>query len=211
MYGEHQHGYGENTGTRLNGTDIGLGLAGAKQVQDWLVDTSLYDRLHWRAKLASVLRAVTGNRHALLRLSEAADGVEVRGRHDAGVQTVPIARIIGSEGRCHCFDSSFRPLQDDTRYRWLRVAQARREGIPLPPVDLIRLGEVYFVRDGHHRISVARALGQSHIEADVRVWETYPAGESAETLWGTQPILEPASYADEGWRANPQPLRNGFP
>jgi hypothetical protein len=55
--------------------------------------------------------------------------------------------------------------------RWLRVAEAYRRGMSLPPVQLIKAGESYFVRDGHHRISVARALGQQEIDAEVVVWE----------------------------------------
>jgi hypothetical protein len=54
--------------------------------------------------------------------------------------------------------------------RWLRVAAARDQGKVLPPVVLVQVGDVYFVRDGHHRISVARALGQLDIEAEVTVW-----------------------------------------
>ena len=55
--------------------------------------------------------------------------------------------------------------------RWLGVARAALRGEHLPPVDLIRAGDVYYVRDGHHRISVARALGQREIDARVTVWE----------------------------------------
>jgi hypothetical protein len=55
------------------------------------------------------------------------------------------------------------------------VAQARQQGLSLPPVELTQVGEVYFVRDGHHRISVARALGQTDIEAEVRVWQVAEA------------------------------------
>jgi hypothetical protein len=54
--------------------------------------------------------------------------------------------------------------------RWLRVAAARDQGKVLPPVVLVQVGDVYFVRDGHHRISVARALGQLDIEAEATVW-----------------------------------------
>jgi hypothetical protein len=55
--------------------------------------------------------------------------------------------------------------------RWLRIAAARDQGKVLPPVVLVQVGDVYFVRDGHHRISVARALGQQDIEAQVTLWQ----------------------------------------
>jgi hypothetical protein len=53
----------------------------------------------------------------------------------------------------------------------MSVAKARLQGATLPPVDLVQVSDVYFVRDGHHRISVAKALGQVDIDADVTVWE----------------------------------------
>jgi hypothetical protein len=84
---------------------------------------------------------------------------------------VAIERILGSEGRANDFDRDFNPLQDRSKGRWLGVAAARQRGKPLPPVALIQVGDVYFVQDGHHRISVARALGQRAIEASVMVWQ----------------------------------------
>jgi hypothetical protein len=90
---------------------------------------------------------------------------------DAGLQTVAIAQILGSEGRSTDFDRDFYPLHDHNRERWLGIARARQEGKALPVVSLVQIGDVYFVRDGHHRISVARALGQEEIEARVTVWQ----------------------------------------
>jgi hypothetical protein len=86
------------------------------------------------------------------------------------VKTVAIDQIRGSEGRCRYFDRDFRPLHDKARGRWLNIARARQQGKSLPPVVLVQVGDTYFVRDGHHRISVARALGQLDIEARVTVW-----------------------------------------
>jgi hypothetical protein len=71
--------------------------------------------------------------------------------------------IRGSESRSSDFDRDFNPLHDHNRRRWLNVAAARQRGKALPLVKLIQVGDVYFVRDGHHRISVARALGQRSI------------------------------------------------
>jgi hypothetical protein len=107
----------------------------------------------------------------LLSLAEVETASTVHARSYAGVRDVPIAQIRGSEGRCNDFDQSFHPLQDHNQARWLRVAAARHRGKTLPPVELIQVGEVYFVRDGHHRISVARAVGQMDIEAEVTVWD----------------------------------------
>jgi hypothetical protein len=88
---------------------------------------------------------------------------------------VPIRHIRGSEGRCRDFDPCFRPLGIHNRGRWLSVAAARLRGVPMPPVELIQVGECYFARDGHHRISVARSLGNEYIEAQVTIWLMNPA------------------------------------
>ena len=86
-------------------------------------------------------------------------------------RTVPIAQIRGSEGRAGDFDRDFNPLKDHVRRRWLGIAGAREQGTVLPPVSLVQVGGIYFVKDGHHRISVAKAFGQEAIEARVVVWQ----------------------------------------
>jgi hypothetical protein len=96
---------------------------------------------------------------------------KINGRHYVGTRTVPINRIKGSEGRSADFDSAFNPISTRTVNRWVSVAVARSSGVTLPPVDLIQLGEDYFVRDGHHRISVARAFGEVYVDAKVTVLE----------------------------------------
>ena len=118
-----------------------------------------------------VWAAIRGRSGYLMSLIDAHATGTVRVRRAAGIQTVPIARICGSEGRSRDFDRSFNPLQCHSMDRWLRVAEAQQRGVPLPMVQLIRVGELYFVRDGHHRISVARALGQQEMDAEVVVWE----------------------------------------
>jgi len=95
-------------------------------------------------------------------------------QHYAGVRTVPLNRIKGSEGRSGDFDCDFNPLHARTRNRWMSIAIARSQGDTLPLVELIQLGEDYFVRDGHHRISVAHALSEEYIDAVVIVLELEP-------------------------------------
>lgn len=87
-----------------------------------------------------------------------------------GTQFVPIDCVRGTEGRSEDFDVEFYPLQVHVRERWVSVMKAMLDGVTLPPVELIRVGSTYYVRDGHHRLSVARALGQEHIEARVIEW-----------------------------------------
>jgi hypothetical protein len=134
----------------------------------------LYSRALDRGQRAMLWAALTGCSRCLLVLEEVRQGGHVsiieQSQPDAETRLVPIAEIVGSEGRCGDFDRDFNPLHDQNRGRWLRIAAARRRGTLLPPVDLIQVGDLYFVRDGHHRISVARALGQPDIEARVAVW-----------------------------------------
>jgi hypothetical protein len=70
------------------------------------------------------------------------------------------------------FDRSFRPTSGRVRRRWERIAAAQRRGESMPPIDVYRIGELHFVKDGHHRVSVARALGHSHIDAYVTEVQT---------------------------------------
>jgi hypothetical protein len=88
--------------------------------------------------------------------------------HHAGVQTIPLDSIVGTVDRAGGgFDRAFRPTTSRVRTRWERIAGAMRRGEPLPPISVYRVGDVHFVRDGHHRVSVARALGRDDIQASV--------------------------------------------
>ncbi len=125
-------------------------------------------RLH--ARLARLGAALTGRARSLCSLAKVTGARTLGDRHDAGTQTVAISRIRGSENRCHDFDRDFLPIQEHSRERWLSVARARLSGLALPAVTLVQVRDTYYVRDGHHRISVAKALGESFIEAEVTVW-----------------------------------------
>jgi hypothetical protein len=135
----------------------------------------LYHAARRRAQLGKLYSALTGRSRRLFHLSAIQLACHVRDRHHAGTQAVPIDHIRGSEGRCEEFDVNFWPLQTRTKGRWLSIALAHYMGESLPAVELIQVGELYFVRDGHHRISVAKALGQIHIDAQVTVWEVKQA------------------------------------
>jgi hypothetical protein len=123
------------------------------------------------AWLSQIWAKLHGQPRRLRELTAVAAGGAVGDRRAAGTQAVPIHQICGSEGRCEDFDSAFRPLKGNTQDRWLRVAMAYLGGNGLPPVELIQIGSAYFVRDGHHRISVAAAIGQREVDAVVTVWQ----------------------------------------
>jgi hypothetical protein len=84
-----------------------------------------------------------------------------------GRRTVPVKSIVGSEGRYGDFDDEFLPLQSSSEEKWRSVYAALRRGEGLPPVSLLQVGDAYFVRDGNHRVSVARWLGVEALDAEV--------------------------------------------
>ncbi len=88
-------------------------------------------------------------------------------RRASRIVTVPVNQIKGSQGRSADFDAAFNPLHEHNRERWISVATAVMTNVPLSPVDLVQVGEVYYVQDGHHRISVFKALKQEVIEAHI--------------------------------------------
>ncbi len=122
-----------------------------------------YRRGFWR-KLSSWL---TGERNELLPFDAVRDRIPLRGQHYIGLQQVPIEQIVGSMGRYRDFDRAFLPRQVRTRSRWVSIDSAQYDEIILPPVELYKMGEVYFVRDGNHRVSVAREMGQEFVDAYV--------------------------------------------
>lgn len=110
----------------------------------------------------------------LYELNSLKPDLSLRSSFYAGVQVVPIHSIIGSEGKATDFDMGFHPIKEASRERWVSLAMAYLGCLPLPPVELIQIGDAYFVRDGHHRISVSRAFGQTSIDAEVITWQAMP-------------------------------------
>ena len=88
-------------------------------------------------------------------------------RSTSHIVTVPIREIQGSLDRSEDFDRHFNPLNERSRERWVSILTAIRRNIPMPAVELVQVGECYYVQDGHHRISVARSLDQESIEARI--------------------------------------------
>ena len=128
---------------------------------------SLFNSSIRRAQAQRIKSVILRRANDLVSLNEIRGSLHIRGSFYAGIKTVEIDHIIGSEGRPHDYDRQFNPRRWTDRNRWVAVAVAHLNGGPLPPVELIQIGDVYFVRDGHHRISVAHAMGQVEIEAEV--------------------------------------------
>ena len=160
----------------------------------------------WLDKIQPLLG---GRPRRLLNLAEVQATCAGLGQRELGRQGVALNQIRGSanEGRRWDFDADFRPLKSHTESRWLNVATAQLRGVKLPPITLIQVDEVYFVQDGHHRISVAKALGQAKIEAMVTVWQVAGPlpwarhGEQRQSAPGIILSPEPATLA---WDSNPR-------
>jgi len=108
---------------------------------------------------------------SLLELEELLKDHPARASHYAGIQTVNIDRIQGTLNKASEFDAEFNPMQVRSRAHWIDIALERLRGHDLPPVDLIQVEGIYYVRDGHHRISVSRAMGQAYIDAEVTIMQ----------------------------------------
>lgn len=123
-----------------------------------------FDRAIRRSHATRFWARLFGKNNQLIELS----GQPVSPRQRIGkIITVPLSQIKGSLGRSSDFDADFNPLKEHNRERWISVASAVMRQIPLPPVELVQVGEIYFVQDGHHRISVAHSLHQDGIEARI--------------------------------------------
>ncbi len=127
-----------------------------------------FNRARMRAFWRGIFAALTGEPNQLLSYDEVREKLRIGGPIYRGVQTVRLDQIAGSLNRYHQFDRVFLPIQSATAERWQRISRAFYEEVSLPPVVLYKVGEVYFVVDGHHRVSVARDQGQEFIDAEVR-------------------------------------------
>lgn len=125
-----------------------------------------------RAQLADLIGLATGSHNDLVSYEEVAGRLRARQQIEKGTQMVPLMAIIGSVGRYRDFTRTFLPRAGVNLERWARLDAALNSMEGFPPVDLLKIGEVYFVRDGNHRVSVARANGSTHIEAYVTEIET---------------------------------------
>jgi hypothetical protein len=119
------------------------------------------------SRLASRLRGQPSDVNVILPFEEVVQALGRRGERYLGLQTIELDSIVGTVDRPRGFDRSFRPTTTQVRSRWERVATAQRRGQEIPPIDVYRIGEVHFVKDGHHRVSVARAQGLKVIDAHV--------------------------------------------
>ncbi|HEX8992847.1 MAG TPA: universal stress protein, partial [Anaerolineales bacterium] len=120
-----------------------------------------------RAALQEVLARVTGKSNQLLSYDDVAEKLKLRVRTERGIQDIPLNAIVGSVGRYTDFTRSFLPRRMRDQERWVRVKTAMGDDLKMAPIEVYKVGEVYFVIDGNHRVSIARQEGYSSIAARV--------------------------------------------
>jgi hypothetical protein len=117
----------------------------------------------WR----SLVSWFTRSSNELLPYDEVRKRLKLHGQHYLGMREIPLDKIIGSVGRYNDFDKEFLPRRSATRSRWVSIDAAQLQDVILPPIEVYKIGEVYFVKDGNHRVSVARRRKQGFIDAEV--------------------------------------------
>jgi hypothetical protein len=120
-----------------------------------------------RAFFSRIQHFMHTDRDNLLSFHDVKEILKPKNQVYRGMQTIPISLIVGSEGRYRDFNKAFLPRRSHLRARWMRVDVARLENVDLPAIQLYEIGGVYFVRDGNHRVSVARSQGVEQIDAEV--------------------------------------------
>ena len=152
----------------------------------------------------------------MLRFEDVVAALGRVGERDLGLQMIQLDSIVGTvDRRPGEFDRLFRPASRRVQRRWQSIATARRRGKAMPPIDVYRVGELHFVQDGHHRISVARAHDDTTIEAHVREVQTKRPATHGLSLYELQLIRHQREFHErvplpaparariqivEGWR-----------
>ena len=139
------------------------------------------------SQLSRRLRRQPGDVDLILPFDEVVEALGRAGERYVGMESIEIDSVVGTVGRNRDFDRAFRPVSGRTRTRWERIANAQRRGQDMPPISVYRIGDMHFVRDGHHRVSVARAHGLSHIDAYVTEVRTLVGAEGTITT-GDLPV-----------------------
>ncbi|MFW6135631.1 MAG: universal stress protein [Chloroflexota bacterium] len=146
-----------------------------------------------QAQLESLVARLTGRSTELLSYEQVRRQLRARERSAERLEDVPLDAIVGSVGRYKDFTRSFLPKHEGSKDRWARVELAMTGMEGVPPIELYKVGDAYFVRDGHHRVSVARQLGSDHIQAYVTQVETkVPLSPDAEP----DDLILKAEYAE---------------
>jgi hypothetical protein len=126
-----------------------------------------YDRARRKAFLHDLVSFFRREPNTLLSYADVRDRVTMEGESYRGMREVPVDQIVGSVDRFRDFDRRFLPKRKNTANRWKSIDRAYHQDVVLPPIQLYKVGDIYFVKDGNHRVSVAREHGVAFIDAEV--------------------------------------------
>src|SRR5687768_5358900 len=126
-----------------------------------------FERARRKAFFGDIFSTLRGRPNWLLSFQEVQNAMPIEAQHYRGMQQVPVSQIVGSVDRYHDFNRRFLPTQTRTRPRWESIDVANLTDVILPPVQLYKVGEIYFVKDGNHRVSVAKEKGAEFVDAEV--------------------------------------------
>ena len=150
-----------------------------------------FRRARQEAALRQLLQRVSGKSDELLAYNDVSDKLPITDAVERGLQEIPLNAIVGSVGRAEDFTRDFLPRRDSDAERWAAVKAAVIDMKGWPPIQVYQLGDAYFVKDGNHRVSVARRLGNKTITAYVTEIETrLPLGAAADP----EAIIRRANY-----------------
>ena len=130
---------------------------------------TMFHKMFAHGTLYRLWAKFTRQHFRLLDMDETMKSYSVEASHYAGLKSVSIDHIQGTQNKNDEFDAEFNPTQERSRTRWMGIALEKLRGHDLPPVELIEVNGIYYVRDGHHRISVSRAMGQTYIDAEITI------------------------------------------
>ncbi len=126
-----------------------------------------FEKARSRGRMQSLLSSLAWKNSDLLSFYAVTELIKPKNETYRGMRTIPVNQIIGSEGRYQDFSLAFYPKKELLRTRWRSIDRATKEYVILPPISVYKLGQWYFVRDGNHRVSVAKTQGVEFIDAEV--------------------------------------------
>ncbi len=165
------------------------------------IHTAIQDfrRARDRAAIERILALLRGKSADLLCYEDVREKLKAQATSSKELRDIPLDAIVGSVGRCSDFTRSFLPIQENDESRWARVELAMETLSGVPPIDVYQVGDAYFVLDGHHRVSVARRFGATHIQAYVtKVRTRVPLSPDAQP----DDLIVKAEYAEFLERTN---------
>lgn len=125
-----------------------------------------------KAMLKEIIGFITGKSTKLLSYEDVKQKLKLQGSSDRGLKEIPLNSIVGSLGRYSDFTRDFLPRKETVKNRWTRIKQVATGLVGFPPIEVYQVGDAYFIKDGNHRVSVAKQLGATYIQAYVTAVRT---------------------------------------